>query len=210
MSLLGFDAIGHLALGQIPPVAVTFGWYASLVDPVKLPIDPKRAIAIAASGQDQFNPLPLVSFSWFAELSKPQRLDRPRLPAGEQQFISWTPSQISMSWFKELEEPPRFPKRLAAPFNPFHGFSNFVPLAYTAMINARETLDLFLGVVWEYGTPVSAIVEVNEIVQVASPVGLIENNHVSANVTLYEPVATPSSGTPILGVARANVAIREV
>jgi hypothetical protein len=109
--MLGFGATGQFAIGQVGiATAETISpdkWYIALSEP------PRFRPGLRASAQ-QFSalsdPFPFVSFGWFQELSKPQRLTRPALNASEIQFAAMQPAPspfVPTGWFEALSEPVR-------------------------------------------------------------------------------------------------------
>lgn len=127
--MLGFDAVGKLALGQLPSAStpVAIGWYAPLTTPV-------RAVPRLRASQQQFfafYPTPLVSFSWFSGLSEPPRF-RAGLKPPQQQFHAFYPTPlVSFSWFEALAEPVRKLPRSPAAMAPFH-FMQPMPSPFVA------------------------------------------------------------------------------
>ena len=108
MSMLGFDAVGRFALGQLPRAQsqILFSWFAPLSEPAR------TRLGLAAAKQ-QFAALaptpPLVSFSWFEPLAEPVRV-RPRSPAALYPNFFWQPAPspfVATGWFEALSEPAR-------------------------------------------------------------------------------------------------------
>lgn len=104
--MLGFDALGRLALGQVPAgggAAIFPGsWYVNLSEPIV-----KQNIRLGTAHQPFFFffPNPLVSFGWFESLTDPIKVP-PRLRTGlNQDFILNPLPRVSFGWFGNLSEP---------------------------------------------------------------------------------------------------------
>lgn len=103
--MLGFDAVGKLALGQLPTAAtpVSITWFSPLTIPVRV----KQSLIPGANQFIAFEPLPRVSFSWFNWLGEPVRI-KPGLRAASQSYTVLLPFPVvSFSWFGALSEPKR-------------------------------------------------------------------------------------------------------
>jgi hypothetical protein len=106
-----------LALGEANP-EVSFSWFApgNFTEPVRfklgLPAQEQQVFA--------FSPFPVVSFSWFNELSKPRTLQRAGLPVTEQQTFAFNPRPfVSFGWFGNLSDPVRVKPGLRASLQQF-------------------------------------------------------------------------------------------
>jgi hypothetical protein len=123
-------AIALIASGAtVPPIApfpeaVTESrWHQPWSEPVRV----KPALALAAQQFVAPDPLPRVSFSWWAWLSEPVR-SRPALPVVEQHVVEFEPAPfVSFGWYAPLSEPvrtralaPAAQQALASP-TPFFG-----------------------------------------------------------------------------------------
>ena len=120
--MLGFGATGQFAIGQASAggtaETVTMDkWFQALSEPVRF------RLGLQAAEQQFFipSPFPVVSFSWFQELSKPPVLTLPGLRPSQQQFFALDPlPRVSFSWFEGLSEPARFKPGLAAALQQFY------------------------------------------------------------------------------------------
>lgn len=111
MSLLGFDALGKLALTQLPggasaPAILEDSWHQPWSQPVRMKdgLRPGNQLTLA------FSPNPVVSFGWFEELSKPPVLTKPALPSRAQQFFAYqaNPTTVTpFAWYANFSEPVR-------------------------------------------------------------------------------------------------------
>jgi hypothetical protein len=206
--MLGFDALGRLALGQVPsgggaaifpgswyvnlsePIVkqnirlgtanqpflffhpnpvVSFGWFESLIDPVKVPLRLRTGL-----NQDFIlNPLPRVSFGWFGELSKPQKLFLTWLPTADQQTFTTdptlfpNPARFLEGWFNWYSEPVRFKLGLSVTLQQTLAYHpRILPKPnITATMSAFEGVDVFLGAinVIQSNPAASAKVSIREI-----------------------------------------------
>jgi hypothetical protein len=217
----------------------SFSWYANLSDPVRLKVglharyqevlkyqptpiinigwfnwlaEPKRFLRGLPPQEQQFftlQPNPIISVGWFANLSEPKRFKR-GLPPQEQPFFTFFPSPlVSFGWFEGLSEPKRFRRRLLDADQEFLARGAFVPTSYTAILDAIEQRDLFLGILSQFNIPLSAYVDIIENdPRHRGNLGIIENVAQSSIVaSIVEPETVPSTGAPISTVAGARVAI---
>lgn len=119
--MLGFDAVGRLALGQLPRAQsqVLFSWFAPLGEPVR-----NRPGLVAAAQQFSalIDPFPFVSFSWFQQLSIPSKRTLPGPSPSQQLFLAFHPAPspfVATGWFEALSEPVRFLPGLKPPQQQF-------------------------------------------------------------------------------------------
>lgn len=130
--MLGFCPVGAFAIGQVTGHAsaetiTPDKWFEPLSEP------PRFRQGLRPSQQQflaQSNPLPIVSFSWFNELSKPASLTRPGLRPAQQQFLAYVPNPTTVTpfaWFMPLSEPVRSRSGLKSQQQAFFSF-NPVPL----------------------------------------------------------------------------------
>lgn len=147
--MLGFDAVGRLALGQLPPAAtpVSITWFEPLAEPV-------RTRPRLKAGQVPFlafDPQPFVSFGWFGALSIPALRTRPALrPPQYPAFVIDTaviPIGRMNPWFAPLSEPVRKRSGLDAARQQFLASpSRLLPTpSITGTLNAIESGDVFTG-----------------------------------------------------------------
>ena len=134
MSLLGFDATGRQALGQItnpPPALVSLAWFIPLAEPVRVPAA-LRAAANPVEAATRVPPVP--AYSWPIPFAEPVRT-RPINPAVYRQdfFMQMAPSPfVATGWRAWLSEPKRFPKGLNSALQPFlTQDTNFIPAVNT-------------------------------------------------------------------------------
>ena len=136
-------AIGEFAIGEFSQgtqQAIFPGsWFVPLSEPVRL----KPGLAAAAQQfLAQADPLPFVSFSWFAELSKPPVLMRPGLLAAEQQTLAYQPNPLTVTpfaWYANLSEPVRLKRGLLASEQSYFAYSpnptTITPFAWYANLS---------------------------------------------------------------------------
>jgi hypothetical protein len=150
-----------------------FAWYANLSEPV-------RARPALKTGENPFfffDPIPLVSFSWFDALAEPVRklrgLDPPR-----QQFFTTDTQPIPLTtglipWYANLSEPVRYlPALPVALKQPFAGPDRLLPNPnLTAILNALETKDTFIGSVRIFNRVASGEIGVITPINFAGQVG---------------------------------------
>lgn len=112
MAMLGFDAVGKLALGQLPGAATTV--VPVISDPVETQPqlrgsrDVRYRTALAASGEfrDVFFSIPFQP-SWFEALGEPIR-QKPRSPAALSPYDFWQPAPspfVATGWYANLSDP---------------------------------------------------------------------------------------------------------
>jgi hypothetical protein len=93
-------------------------WHQPLSEPVRQKIAPQLAVALIASGLAYVEAAPfpetVTESRWHQPWSEPVRV-KPRLPEGEQQFLSAQPwPAIAIGWYRPLEEPVRVKPGLRA------------------------------------------------------------------------------------------------
>jgi len=111
--MLGFGTIGQFAIGEFtagssPPIFAD-RWFVSFSEPVRV------KLGLPAGDQQSFTiyPLPLVSFAWFEELSRPQKLNKQGLLTPLQQYevqdTVFIPASKKLleGWYNWLGEPVR-------------------------------------------------------------------------------------------------------
>ena len=100
-----YPSIGFLA----PQPQVSFGWFESLSDPVRI-----KNGAVAANQQFfTTSPNPIVSFGWFGSLVDPAKPKASVRTAGQQTSTVDADPTVSFSWFAPLPEPVRSKPRVA-------------------------------------------------------------------------------------------------
>jgi hypothetical protein len=131
--MLGFDALGRLALGQLPVATSTpaneDSWHQPFSTDIVRRRSPMHTGAQQFASFVQFAPFGenIKVTEWFIPFSEPVRF-RPRLATTLQQFASFTQFQIRLdSWFVPFNEPTRFSKRLPPSSQQFASFVQFAP-----------------------------------------------------------------------------------
>ena len=114
MSLLGFDAVGRLALGQLPRQSAAIVPVISDVTQeqpqLRGTLDRRRRVALIASGEVRTIIPVIPSYGWYAPLSIPTT--RPKLPARHQQVAAFWPfPAINIGWFSPLSIPQKLQKK---------------------------------------------------------------------------------------------------
>lgn len=127
--MLGFDALGKLAIGQLPggnSGASIFedSWHQPFPDAIRR-LPPYRAATQPFSSLVEFAPFPetVSADKWFVPFSEPIRFvtgarSRPAMHTGAQQFLIYVeaqpfPETVSADrWFVPFSEPVRFRPRL--------------------------------------------------------------------------------------------------
>jgi hypothetical protein len=128
--MLGIDALGALALGDVPAgtpeTSLPSKWHAPLSEPVRQRIAPTLAVALIASGATvpPIAPFPetVTESRWHQPWSEPVVKSRPRLAEAHQQFLAWQPAPspfVATGWFNWLAEPVRTRPALPAGHRPF-------------------------------------------------------------------------------------------
>jgi hypothetical protein len=135
MSLLGFDAVGRFALGQLGNGAVVSvavnedSWHQPFSTDVVRRRAPMPTGAHQFASFVQFAPFAetVSADRWFVPFSEPVRFSR-RLATALQQFAAFTQFQIRLdTWFVPFNEPTRFRPRLATAEQQFASFVQFAP-----------------------------------------------------------------------------------
>src|SRR5262249_51802762 len=103
-------AVAALFAGASEPV-LEAKWHQPWSEPVRSRIAPRLAVALIASGLVYVEAAPfaesVTESRWHQPWSEPVRV-KPRLPEGEQQFLSAQPCPIvSIGWHNWLSEPIR-------------------------------------------------------------------------------------------------------
>jgi hypothetical protein len=201
-----------IAFQPAPSPFAPTGWYDWLSEPVR--IKPGlRASAQQFSAYDPASPIVLTPFSWFADLSDPVRQKR-GLGSWLQQFFTIDTAVLPVTklaeWFAWLSEPVRIKLGLKAANQQFLASPpRILPTPnITAVLNASELGDVFIGSIRDYNAALFADVSIQEKGQTFSPVAIVENTQQLANVGVQASLPSTQSGSPIAGV-KANVSIRE-
>lgn len=142
-----------------PNPIIDISWFANLSEPVR---QKKGLRAQLHPFETKANITPLVSFGWMSALSEPKRFKRGIRP-DLQQFTAYVPNQTTItpfSWFSSLSEPKRFKRGLRPDEMMFLGRGEFVPISYTAILDAIEQGDFFLGVLSQFNIPLTAYVDI--------------------------------------------------
>lgn len=140
-----------------PTPIINISWFNQLSEPVRLKKGLRAQYHQYLTNQ---NINPLVSFGWFGAMSEPVRKKR-RLIEGIQAFniIDLLPT-ILLDWFAALSEPKRFKRGLRPDEQPFLAFNPFIPISYTARLDAIEQGDFFIGVLSQFNIPLTAYVDI--------------------------------------------------
>lgn len=158
--MLGYGALGQLALGQtrsVSPTAIAIGWFGPLSEPVRK----KRGEPASAQQFFTFNPRPVVSFSWFGSLSEPVRPKRCS-PAALSPYFFMHPAPspfVASGWFAPLSDPVRAKRRSPAALSPFLSWqpapSPFVPTGWYANLSdpVRQKIGLKAALQLAYAGP---------------------------------------------------------
>lgn len=120
--MLGHGAIGQFAIGQVGAGSVEFisadKWFEYLSDPVRVKLG-------LWAGNQQFaffpDPFPFVTFSYFAELSKPSVLSKRGLATQQQPYFTFHPAPspfVAYGWRQWLSEPVRLKPGLSVTLQP--------------------------------------------------------------------------------------------
>jgi hypothetical protein len=161
-----------------PVPVVSFSWFEALSEPVRSP--PRSPAALYPNFFMQPAPSPFVASGWFMPLSEPVRF-RPGLKAALQQFFTTDPTVIPLThglipWFAPLNEPVRKLPGLDAARQQFLAApSQLRPTpTTTAVLDALETKDVFLGGIAIFNPPASAEIGVVDTTFFAAEIGLIQ------------------------------------
>lgn len=114
--MLGHGTIGQFAIGQVGAGNTEFigpdKWFIAFSEPVRF----RQGLAATQQQTLSFQPFPIVSFSWYSNLSEPVRV-KPRNPAALSPYLFFQPAPspfVATGWYNWLSEPVRFPKGLRA------------------------------------------------------------------------------------------------
>lgn len=200
-----------LALQPAPSPFVATGWFSPLSEPVRL----KPGLRSSLQQSFTFNALPFVSFGWFGALSEPVRL-KPGLKASLQQFFTTDTTVIPTSkliqWFAALSEPVRFKPGLRAPLQQFMAWPpQLRPTATTtAVLDATETKDTFLGAAQSWNRVISGEIGVIEKSFTGAEIGVLEQPYNPGGSGIVMEITSTVSGAAVPVVARGSVSIRVV
>ena len=151
----------------IPPSpTVSFSWFDWLSEPIHI----KQSENVTNHPFLFYNYQTIVSFAWFNWLTGPVRIKLGE-SAQEQQFLAFYPLPFpnafdpTYTWFAWLSEPVVKSKRGLIPGDQqFNSFNPFIPIQYTARLNAFEVGgDFFSGIIYENSMPTKAYVSVVEV-----------------------------------------------
>jgi hypothetical protein len=184
------------------PPTPSFGWFGGLSEPVR--IKPRVRWLDEQSFQFPFTPLP---GSWYAPWREPTPPKR-RNPFFQPFTFTATPPIIpSFGWYGSLSNPrwnkPKVWEGQYQAWNP--ATINF---SYLARMDAYETRDFLVAVLYAFNPPLRAYVDIIEKdPRHRGEMGVIENApEPSIIASIVTPQAIPATGTPIAAV-RARVAI---
>jgi hypothetical protein len=147
-----------IAHTSTPSPFVATGWYRNLEEPVR--IKPQLH-----SSRHPFlflypAPSPFVATDWRAWLSEPVRI-RLLLQPDDQPFIfEQLPQPVFLEWFASLSEPVRLKPRLMIGLQEFLERISFIPISFTARMNAQEQGDIFLSVLYQFNRARRALVSI--------------------------------------------------
>lgn len=164
--MLGFDAVGRLALGELPPATQIIpgedSWHVSFPDSIRRR-KPMHTGAQQFSAFVQFAPFSEAAFldKWFRPFSEPTRVRggvglRKPMHTGAQQFAAFVQAAPfnevirSDKWFRPFSEPTRFRRR---PLTAHHPFARGIEFPLTSGINSLAVL--LLGTSNISGVPTS-------------------------------------------------------
>lgn len=204
--MLGHGATGQLAIGQFSSDTVTLQWFVAFSEPVRI----KPGLSAAQHHVLEFQPLPIISMSWFTALSEPPVKRRPRLLEDIQQFtiLDLLPT-VLMDWFAAMSEPVRLKPGLRKELQGVLSRAEFVPISYIARLNAREQGDFLTAVLYQFNPAIRAYVDIIENdPRHRGNLGIIAPTPQSSTIAaIVEPQTVPSTGTAVSTVAGARVAI---
>lgn len=204
--MLGFDAVGRLALGQLPQATPPlFSWFAPLSEPVRV----RPGLAPAQQQFSAFNPQPFVPFSWFEPLAEPVR-KLPALNAAQVPFTTFNPQPfVPHDWYVPLSEPVRKRQGLDAARQQFLAApSRLLPNPnVTGTLSAVESGDLFTGGGREWNRVVSGETGIIEQRFTGAETGVIQALPSVGASGVIEQIIPPVSGAAIPTITKANVSI---
>lgn len=180
-----------------PSPFVATGWYQALSEPQLQ----KRALRAAAQPFFFMQPLPFVATGWYSPLSEPVRI-KPALLRALMQFFAIDPNVIPTTrietWYQQLSEPQRHKIwLLTALQQAFAGPTQLRPNPdITAVMDAIEQLDTFLGGATSFSTPGSGEIGVLLSPPTTSEIGVIPATAMPGETAIIPPGTVPSSGTP--------------
>lgn len=202
----GLAATRQQFLASQPQPQVSFSWYAQL----SLPFRKKPGLLAANQSFLSFQPTPIIKIDWFDWLSDPVR-KKPGLLVTEQVAYPFFPPNplVSFGWFGDLSDPVRIKPRLLEGDQIFQARGEFIPISYTARLDARERGDFFLGVLYQFNVALRAYVDIIEndprhrgnmaIIDPAAEPSIV--------ASIIEPTTAQAAGSPVSMVAGARVAI---
>lgn len=188
-----------------PTPIINITWFDWLSEPVR------KKPGLTATVQPFFSlqPTPIINIGWFNWFSEPVR-KRPGLLPTVQPFLQEDPLPfVSFGWFGALSDPVRFRPRLREGLQKEAFLNTFIPTNYTARLDATETPDRFLGILYQFNLPLNAYVDIIENdPRVRGFMGIIGNTaKPSILASISEPAPVSATGSPISTVAGARVAI---
>ena len=220
--MLGFGAIGQFAIGQGPTAnaetILADKWFVAFSEPVRFKPGLKASLQQVNALSD---PIPIVSFGWFEELSRPQKLNKKGIPTPEQMVLAFQPAPspfVATGWYNWLSEPVRFKPGLRAALQLFEVQNpGFIPNPstliegwfnwYSEPVRSKPGLKAHLQQVLAYHPRilpkpnVTIILKATEIDTDAAlfAVNVIKSNPpVSAKVSIIE-IGNGNSATSIIG-----------
>jgi len=150
-----------LIMGPVAPTVeqvLESKWHQAWSNPSVLT---KRALPISEQQALAFQ-FPFVKIDWFAWLSEPKRF-KPMLITADQPFVHQDlipPSLLTFDWFTWLSEPVRIRPGLRKELQQPEFFNTFIPIIYTALMQATERRDLFLASLYKNNQAQKAIVSI--------------------------------------------------
>lgn len=149
--MLGFSAVGQLALGEVPrfPVATVAAWGCRFSEPTRRKWTPART----DTGFVRTNPYPQITIGWYRNLTDPTR--RSRRPTGPatswaaQSFFPYT----TIGWIYPYSNPVRVLPRLRDGLQQTSALTFPTPYRLSGALIATEQRDIPEIVIKKYGTP---------------------------------------------------------
>jgi len=169
---LGLRAGLQTPLFEVYQQSVLLEWFMSFSEPARK----KRGVASQVQPFFNFQPTPIINVSWIEKFSEPVR-KKPRLLDANQQFFQFFPNPlVNFSWFDNLSDPVRVKPRLREGSQVFLIRAEFIPINYDVRLDATETRDFLLAVLYQFNVPATAYVDIiSKDPMHLGNVGVIEN-----------------------------------